>query len=295
MRSFLGFGQVPYIGAPTVSPVKFGSISGVTIPLQFNWIAYGVSTSVPNVNVLVEINSAVCAKLDQIRSVYIDNLGSNQPVYVYFPDSGTTIVCQPNAEGWFPAFTNARKFWVIAEGFLTGDVGSTVVALCNVPIFPGLNVELNQSVQLQKASPSITRGTSIYNSSFGVPALGDQIAAPGFLSLNTLFTQNIWGTPYASGFVVVTSMYMNVVNPGKNPAAFGIINIESTGAAGVLAPIIYALNPPFLNNNPAVQNILDVKGVQLKLDATQTWRLRNTVAADQGGCSFLSSFTYFPQ
>src|SRR5580704_7932466 len=107
MRSFIGFGQANYIGIPETQGIKLAGIKGVVIPLLFQWISYGASTAKPNINVLVNVNNQACIAMDQIRSVYIDNLGSDQPIYVNFPDTNYTIAAKPNSEGWYPAYTNA--------------------------------------------------------------------------------------------------------------------------------------------------------------------------------------------
>ncbi|MDE2020114.1 MAG: hypothetical protein KGJ13_07250, partial [Patescibacteria group bacterium] len=119
-RNFAGFGQVQYIGTPYVVPIKLAGISGVVCPLRFDWFSYGASSLKPNINVLVNMDVQQCAKMDVIRSVYIDNLGSDNPIYVFFPDTGCTVSAKPNSEGWYPAYTNAKTVWVVGLGFVSG-------------------------------------------------------------------------------------------------------------------------------------------------------------------------------
>lgn len=299
MRSFIGFGQVPYIGQPQSQPIKLGGIASQAIPLLFQWLSYGASTLVPNINVLVDISQQPCVKLDQIRSVYIDNLGSDNPIYVYFPDTGYTVSAKPNSAGWYPAYTNARQLWVIGEGFLTNDIPQTSVILSNLFLPPSVNVEVDNAVALWKASPTITRGNTIFNSAFGVPALGDQLFASAVLNLNTIGnTVPLWNTPFSSGFLYLTSLVINIIDPEDNSAAGSICNsvLESTGISGILMQPQYLIQP---NTATSVTftpgyTILSLTGLQIKLDATQTWRARVTKNANQGFMQIYSSYTTNP-
>lgn len=298
MRSFTGFGQKSYIGQPYAVPIKLAGIATQCVPLLFQWISYGASTAVPNVNVLVNANNKPCSPLEQIRSIYIDNLGCDTPVYVNFPDTNTTIVAKPNSEGWYPAFTNQKVFSVIGEGFFTGDIGQTFIALCNVYIPPGVNNEIDTSVALWRGSPLITRGTSIYSSNYGIPALGDQFFSSGLLNLFNLgTTQNLWGTPKPSGFLYITglSFYVADAYSGGPAPTLGQCVIESTGIAGILAvPNYFApvVGGSYVGATPSPP--IQMTGMQLKLDATQTWRVRVAVAVDQGFAQAFSSYTYQP-
>lgn len=289
MRSFLGFGQVPYIGQPSAQAIKLGGIAGAAIPLLFQWLSYGASSSLPNINVLVDISQKVCAPVDQIRSIYIDNLGSDNPVYVYFPDTQYTLAAKPNSEGWYPVFTNARQMWVCGEGFLTGNIPQTGIIISNIPMPASVNTEIDNAVALWKASPSITRGLTIYNSAFGSPALGDQFFASALLDMGSLgATANLWNTPYASGFLYITDLQVVALNVTGAPGT-GAFVIESTGVAGILASVsMYA--PVTVNQNNAP--VFQTRG-QIKLDATQTWRLR--VSTNVGNGSRIQSFASFTQ
>lgn len=298
-RSFLGFGQVPYIGQPFVTPIKLTGISGRVIPLLFNWIAYGASTTTPNINVLVNITNPSCKALDQIRSIYIDNLGSSNPVYVYFPDTGSTLAAKANSEGWYPVQTNSREFWVIGEGFFTGNIPQTFILLSNVPFQASVNTELDQAVALWKASPVITRGSSIYNSAFGVPALGDQSAA--YFTTNNapgVFQSNLWGTPFSSGFIYLTHISVKCIQVAVNGGG-GQWVLESTGSAGTLYTFQVSVQAGSNAGTPLVsptfQDLLTFSGMNLKLDATQTWRLRMSTISAAMILAHTFNFTNNPQ
>lgn len=300
MRTFIGFGQAQYIGQPQTQPIKLGNIQGQAVPLLFQWISYGASTAKPNINILVDVSRQPCVRLDQIRSVYIDNLGSNNPVYVNFPDTNYTVVAQPNSEGWYPAYTNAREFWVIGEGFFTGSIPQTFIIISNLPIQPSVNVEIAQSVELWKASPTISRGTTIYNSLYGTPALGDQMFASALLDLSVSnAVTGMWGTPYASGFIYITNLQIVLLTAhGSNAGETGALALESTGVGGILInPNFQAPEYPPSNAGEPIQNnlaLVNLSGMQIKLDATQTWRLRVSTAVTGGLVQAYSSFTVNP-
>lgn len=293
-RSFLGFGQTRYIGQPYTRPVMYRGIKGVVVPLLFQWLAYGASSANPNVNVLVNLDVFACKALDQIRSVYIDNLGSSNPVYIYFPDTGETVSAKANSEGWYPAFSNNKEFWVIGEGFLTGNIPQAYILVSNLPFEASVNTELDQAVALWLASPVITRGSSIYNTAFGIPALGDQLFSSASLSLITPGSVvPLWGTPYPSGLLILTSLIVNVLGVNANPAVTGQIAIESTGVAGILISPSYEAFVAAANIPSAT--IVSLTGIQTKLDATQTWRARTlSPALTTGLGQIYSSFTQIP-
>lgn len=294
MRTFIGFGQVPYIGQPQAQAIKLGGIASVAVPLLFQWLSYGASTLVPNINVLVDLSTQPCVKLDQIRSVYIDNLGSDNPIYVFFPDTGYTIVAKPNSEGWYPAYTNARKIWIIGEGFLTGDIPQTWILLSNIFLPPSVNTEIDNAVALWKASPVITRGSTIFNSALGIPALGDQ-TQQYLLNVNSAAnnTLPVFGSPFASGFITLTSISFSLRTATVNANLNADVVLESTGISGILYDWRFALvgGATFA---PGVLPIYSQSGLQIKLDATQTWRLRNPVQLTNGEANVIASYTVGP-
>lgn len=273
MRTFLGFGQVAYIGAPFAQAIKLGGISGQAIPLLFQWISYGASTVKQNINVLVDLNGKACAPLDQVRSVYIDNLGSDNPIYVNFPDTNYTVVAKPNSEGWYPAYTNARTCWVIGEGFLSGSIPQSFIILSNIFMPPAVNVEIDNAVSLWKASSIITRGNTIYNTNFGVPALGDQVITPSLNCQGPVggSIPNLFKTPFSSGFVYLNAISVHAMNI-QNSGVFQIAQvIESTGISGILYIFQFsgAAGASYVNSD-----LMTLSGLQLKLDATQQYRIR---------------------
>ena len=303
-HSFVGFGQVAYIGIPYTNAIKLAGIKGQVIPLQFNWLAYGASSLIPNINVLVNMDLPQCRALDVLRSVYIDNLGSDNPIYVFFPDTGCTVSAKPNSEGWYPAYTNAKTVWVVGLGFVSGNIPTNTVIFSNIPLPPSVNTEVDQSIELWKASASITRGSTIFNLNYGAPALGDQTAQyQATFGTPGVFTTGLWGTPLPSGFIYLNGIdfYLTGTTGNNNNVASTNIIIESAGIAGQLFNFTYSFESEntsggFIRDQGAPRLFGPMSGMNLKLDATQLWRIRvaSIVNGFNSTYSFNSVFTTNP-
>lgn len=295
MRNFSNINLVNYKALLGTRAIKFGTISGVAVPVTINWMDYGASTANPNVSILADFETPACTALDQIRSVYIDNLGSSVPIYVYFPDTGYTVSAKPNSEGWYPAFTNAKQIWIIGEGFFTGNIPSTLVLVSNIPLYPSVNSEIDTATALYLASSNITRGTNIFNTNFGTPALGDQFTSAILNTETDGQIVRLFQTPRPSGFIYVTSCYVSVqnfLNTSNSVVANNQFFFESTGLAGVFLATALSVQPS--QNIPQVI-LLNIQG-QWKLDATQTYQWRNQVESGdaQGAAVINLSYTTNP-
>lgn len=290
MRTFAAVPSRPYIGqlyeaATQVKNTKFGNqpaLPPTTVPTLFQWVTYGAGTAKPNVaGEIIFPQHGARQLLDKILSVRIDNLGNPCPVYVLFTDTGYTVVCPPNTVVWEPCETNMQgPIYVVGEGFTDGTLlntdGSpvaTAVYFCNFSRAPIQITEFEQSAQLWKASASISRGGNIFNQNFGTPALGDQtIQYPVSVGGPGIIVNNVWGTPYPSGFLYLTHVDFTLTdlnNPG-GAAGHLFFVLESTGTAGVL----YNLNYGLVGNPVDTQKLLNFSAMQIKLDATQTYRIR---------------------
>lgn len=309
-RNFLGIPGKPYIGVPFALPAhvqntKFGNqppLPPTTVAAQIDWITYGVSTVNPNmaVGINLGINQGGSPRqvIDKILSVRIDNLGNPVPIYVYFPDTNYTIVAKPNSVVWEPVETGQFNAVIIGEGFSTGQVGKTNVYFCNFAAIPFSDDEFPQAAALWLASASITRGGTIFNQNFGIPALGDQtVQYSGFYNSAGIVANNIWGTPLSSGFIYLTHVDFSLIDSAITAASgSSIVLIESTGTAGILysLPEVQAGTANQINNQ--IQKLVQFSGMNIKLDATQTWRVRVASCIQfQANWSFISNFTVNPQ
>jgi hypothetical protein len=289
-RNFGAAVSFGYTGIPNVAPIKIKSVSGQSVPLSIVWANY--TTFFSNVAVRVDLSpSSVSTPLGQIRSVYIDNMGSANPVYVQFPDTGYTVVAKENSAGWFPVYTNQFKFSIIALGINTSNIPIASVLVTNIAIEASIDVEIDSTVAQFLSSPSNARiGT--FQPGNSAPALGDQFLTISLNpAINNTFTSNLFGTPYASGeFVYITSVYFTAQMevPGTNVALF----FESTGLAGIFwqgsigSPV--GVSIPFTVP-------LQIQA-QWKLDGSQTWRVRSAILAGvpSGDLNFNFSYTINP-
>jgi hypothetical protein len=142
------------------------------------------------------------------------------------------------------------------------------------------------------ASASISRGTGIQNTNYGINALGDQ-TINFFDTLGASATgvlhDNLFGTP-TTGFIYLTNINVNVEVKGAVGSV--IWQLKSTGAAGTL----YNFNSPV--TSPQYQNILNMSGMNIKLDAAQKWQLfvsTNTYGANSVVLNHTFNWTQNPQ
>jgi hypothetical protein len=265
-------GNTGFFGQPTLPPS--------TVPALFNWISYGASFQNPNIAVLLQTINLQGARqlLDSIRSVRIDNTGNNVPVYVQFPDTQFTVVAPPNTIVQENVITAQYNALVVAEGFAgssPSQVGSTAVFFNNFFLQVLNEQEIAQELTLQLASSTITRGNSIYQQNYGVPALGDQFISPISIGLTgaplpvTVFDFN-------EGFIYLTELVMSV-NAAESQAGAGSVAelfFESTGIAGIFAEVPFTIIPIGGNSSFVSYSEIFRANGQYKLDGTQTWRFR---------------------
>lgn len=295
-RSFLGVPINGYKGTYTSFPTQLCGQKGLVCPIAIDWTTYPASSALPNQNVILNLGgNGVTATLPNIRSIFIDNTNSNVPIYVFFPDTKHSVTCAPNAEGWFPVYTNGLIAWIIGEGFVTGQIPATLVLFTNIFVQPFTNYELENSVSLLKASPNITRGTILYNANFGAQALGDQLFSSFNLPATAGSAIALFNSPYSIGFLYLTSLSVRGIGIANNGVAGVVVQmaIESTGAGGTLiAPFYYC--PPGGVTVAGATEIITLTGLQIKLDATQLWRGRSVIGADGGFYQIYASFTQTP-
>jgi hypothetical protein len=296
MRTFQQYPLVNYIGQPFTKPISVFGVNGQSIPLTFNWLVYGVSTAAPNLVVQVDMgNSIVAQKINNIRSVYIDNTGSDVPIYIIFPDTNCVVVCQPNCTIWAPCYTAGMKALVAGLGFFTGDIPSTAITFTNLIVPPATNIEIQTAVDLWKASSAITRGNTIYNTNLGVPALGDQLTGSQF-GITANNSQTIFNL--GTGFIYITELILSISNAQIAANAGPVLGVgtaffESTGVSGILVSPIFVLLGQ--NNASSTVNvfteILRQHG-NFKLDGSQLWRVRWVTNGNFSNGTLSSFFSY---
>jgi hypothetical protein len=109
--------------------------AGVTIPVD--WSKYGASSLSP---VLINVDLTTLGPangLEAIRSIYIDNTFSVQGVYVFFPDTGYTIVCPANSVCLWPVWTNGLVAQIYSIGFNDTAITKTTFTFSNLHVAAG--------------------------------------------------------------------------------------------------------------------------------------------------------------
>lgn len=303
-RSFLGTGQVNYIGRPVIVSHDFfgrGDDTGKAVKATLNWNAYNASSVNNTINVKFnwENQTQFLPLRWKCRSVYVDNTGSAVPIYVYFPDTQWTVTAEPFSSVVFPVFTNQREAWIIGQGFTTGQIPSVTVYFIEAAISPYADLEIAQNVSLGKASATIQRGIPIFNSTYAAFALGDQF---------TQIRQPLPGGPpsqifsiLASGFYIITSLVVAIdwSGPFQQVAQNAEQIFESTGASGQFMIQSASLGPTSdrgttsVTNGPFFSGMIFQSGpVQWKINAAELWQIRDVSSANQATGTMIWNFTF---
>jgi hypothetical protein len=294
MRSFTGVNALSYIGVPYRQP-EFIAPGGAFVPITINWATYWALAGSPaNLGVNINLSGSggpTQQAIKRIVSVYIDNLGSNIPLYVSFPDSGFVVVAAPNTATWYPVVTNSFNLTVYALGLATGQIPTTKIFVTDVFVPPYADIELPQALAKYLASATISKGTTIYNTDFGTPALGDQIqnvpigaSITAAIAAGTVLQDNLFGSPLASGFIYLTCLAFTLAVKSNSLSTNQYnITIQSAGVSGILWTYNFLDR---LNANAVLQITIPM---QAKLDATQKWQLVHENRSPVSGTMIFSS------
>jgi hypothetical protein len=280
-RSFLGIPtiplQVPIIGKPLLLAKK-SSYPPTVIPVDINWA--DIQAKIGGVPLQTDIGvsfnlltGATKSQIDIIQSILIDNTASPNPLYVHFPSTGMTISVAPATADWFPAITEDLLVQVFILGLTPGQVPRTQIFFTNVLINPFSDPEQNFSVSQGLVSAAVSRGNNIFNTNFGIPALGDQTI--NFCDTfnqhtggaGTVLHDHLFNTP-TTGFVYLTHVDINA--QGNSGHTFGW-SIDAVNSGGT---VLYT----FLSRFPTgIESFIDLSSMNIKLDATLNWQMRVTV------------------
>lgn len=263
-----------YIGAPSRLPAGYKPAADDTpalVPLQIVWAEYGVSLANPNASVAVDLtNLGNRAKgISIIRSLYIDNLGSDGSIYVYFPDTEHMLTCPPYSTAWCPVLSNSLAFTIIGKNFTTNDASQTMVIASNFPVSPAVASELQIVYPQWRCSPQLERGLNLYSNGFTSPAVGDQwfFGTVALNNLNSTVTSNLFGTPYTQGgWIILTDLRLGWTNSnGTFAGGAWRSRLISNGLGGTFFDVtqqdVANLNPCQFEKMPT----------QYRLNAAETW------------------------
>lgn len=298
-QNFAGITTLPFAGVTFRLPVKLpqgvvvppNQVPPSVCPINIVWNNYWQLAGQPDsvgVSINLQAASVQASILDRIASVKIDNTDSPNSIFVLFPDTGDCITAPPYTVVTMPVLTNGLLAIVYVEGLTAGTIPYTNIFFYNVIFPPSIDPQLNQTLQLQKASPVITRGTTIYNENYGTPALGDQLyTSPALLADgNTGAKQGVWGAPYASGFLYIQSVVINAASlyDGGTSALPELKVFNEIG--DVFVDVVGAVN-----TTPVSQNFLNLTGMNIKLDATRFWTIEVIGTVTFGIWQMFSSYT----
>jgi hypothetical protein len=275
-RSFLGIPTFPLqtkvVGQPLLLAKK-SSFPPTVVPVTIDWTKqFSISNSSPNVGVEFNLlTSAVKQQIDIIQSVYIDNTNSPIPIYVHFPSTGMTISVAPATSDWFPAVTQDLLVQVFALGLVVGQIPMTQIMFTNVLVNPYSDPELNFAIAQGLASPSITRGNSIFNTNFGIAALGDQTinfvdTIQASTANGTVLHDNLFDTPQA-GFIYLTHIDVSGINNSAELVRWSLNSVASGGTT------LYTFDSNHIQANQFSTH-LRLSAMNIKFDASKTWRLQ---------------------
>lgn len=271
--------SVPYVDAENATAVQMGLASpliafGGSGGQLANVLAFNsgsnYSAGTLSINGAGGIGAAVTGGIDQFGrftgSFAINNAGAG---YTGPPNITAT------------AAQNLRANW-IAGAYPVGSIvidpfdnqfytATSNVAVPNTGFAPhtapslwqASGIQANRTAQFTSSVTPIVGGNSIVNNSnYGARALGDQaVTLLNTISQVGVFAQNLWGTPYASGYIYITNLYVFVTNNGD-----ATWQLEDNNGDF------------FLEFQPGNTQgtILELQGVNLKLPATSNWRLNCT-------------------
>lgn len=129
---------------------------------------------------------------------------------------------------------------------------------------------------------AIVSSTSRIVSTGNAPAaLGDQVSDfIAHLSGLGVYTTNIFGSPFQSGFIYITNAF--VFTSSSNATIQ--FRLESSDGAVDIFNFIIQLN--------AGQTLLDLQGCNIKIDATKTWQIRVTNTTGSADVKFTFAYTF---
>jgi hypothetical protein len=277
-RSFLGLPtiplQVPIIGKPLLLAKK-SSYPPTVVPIEIKWadIQSKIGGAPLPTDIGVSFNlltGATKSQIDIIQSIFIDNTASPNSLYVHFPSTGMTISVAPATADWFPAITEDLLVQVFIIGLAAGQIPTTQIFFTNVLVNPFSDPEQNFAVSQGLVSAAVSRGNNIFNTNFGIPALGDQTInfcdhfAQNTGGPGTVIHDHLFNTP-TTGFVYLTHADINALGNSGHTFSWSIDAVTSGGT------VLYTFISRYPNQ---AENFLGLSGMNIKLDATLNWQMR---------------------
>lgn len=295
-RNLNGIPALNYIGVPQSAAVNAIPRPQEVVraaPLFIDWNIYWQQLGHPaalsvafNLDAITNVNA-----LPAIRSVYIDNTNSAVPIYVTFPDTNWQVSAAPFTTVNLPVFTNGLKGLITAIGLTAGAIPQTRVQFSNQIISPFSDAEVQTVFPQYLGSPSIQRANAL-TPGFGPPALGDQLFSQILNCASPADRTAILGSPYPSGFLYLTSIYITAAFALNTSQTVQTVNITSS-----TGDVLWQLEFPVLDGNtqpPPFYVLLSQGSMNVRLDATQTFFYAPGNTVSSCSCNISIAYTYVP-
>lgn len=153
----LGQGQAPK-GLPVADCTPLKKLPSVA-SVYVNWADYGAVTGS---TVLIDLDLSSLGPsnaINEIRSVYIDNTFSDTDVFVYFPDTGFTVIAPANSTLIHPVWTNGLKCQLYASGFRNFVIPTCTFQFSNMHVNAATNISGASIIRKSIYRPSTTSDT----------------------------------------------------------------------------------------------------------------------------------------
>jgi hypothetical protein len=136
--------------------------SGNLVAAVIDWSQYPAGSDNPQfvVQVLFSSNANVPNGFKPL-SLYINNLGSQIPIYVYFPDTGYQVTAPANSEGWYTIIANAPVAWIGGLNFQDNSLPITTIMFTDLLMPNYVNVATPQTLVQKLSSPAIGGGSDV--------------------------------------------------------------------------------------------------------------------------------------
>jgi len=261
--SLFGIPFAPYDRQLISTAFKRAGKSGNIVSALIRWSDYGAGSALSEFVVqLLFSQSGTIPQGFKPLSIYINNLGSDLPIYVFFPDTGYEVVAPPNSEGWYPIIANALIAWVGGLNFQDGFIPITTIFFTDLEIPPYVNIAVPETVVQELASAAVggqsaeLESVTIEVEGQSYTGAGLSVTGGGGTGATVNASLDIWGRFIGTG---VTNPGGNFTGPptvlptASNPAA-AAFNGASTYTPGIAnSKVTYAGTEWYFNGPYAIQ------------------------------------------
>jgi hypothetical protein len=266
------------------------------MPITIPWAFYGVNTIINTKAIAVDLRSQTQKGFDRIRTVRIDNLGVNTPVYVYFPDTLYTVACPPNTIVQENVISLSLQPLIVGEGFTNQAPGTTTIFFGNFNVANFFDPEINYSQDLWLATQSIGRAGNIQNQNFGTPALGDSTlnAQIQLDTVGNFVVLDFSNAPVNQGYVYISYIAAAFhVAAGNNTNTTMAVQLLQQNA--ILLPPIWTWQAfDGLPNWNGVYDIVfpPITGVNIKLNNADSFKIQYALGPAFPSALFIVNIVY---